>query len=593
MSAESAYNITVTRRVRWAFALIVFGFLIIFSRTVQLTVVDRARTLALRGLVDGEPLAPPPPPGDILDRHGQLLATSAQYISVCANPSRVARDKQRLVARVVAAQLDMDENEILRKLRRGGEYAVIRRGVTPDAANAVDALGLRGVFLERSHRRVYPMGQVACQVLGFREKSITQRPLAGVELSQRHILDSRSGGPTDSPYADLTPVALTSIGLRSARPGNALVLTIDARLQAEVEALLNDALNHWAAKSVTATVMDARTGELLCVATVPQFDPNHFERVPESEQTRFALLPASRAWEPGSVCKVVVVAAGLESGIISPDSHYTCRGTRRVGGWEIGCWGRYRYVGHGTLTPLETLVHSCNMCASQISEQIGARLLSEWLREFGFGASTHSGLPAEANGVIPAADHIKPARLATMGYGQGFQVTDLQVVQFMGAVANGGNLVPPRVVRRIESATSREPPVARVPLSRRVLSPEIAEMLLTMMEEVVKRGTGKQADVPGVRVAGKTGTAEKVRAVNGRAKYADDLYISSFAGVLGAGGPRPVVIMVSLDEPKDPATGRGATGGQCAAPLFRRVGEVVLRNLDRYPTSPTVRGESV
>ena len=588
MPPDSEYAATITKRVRWAFALIVFGFLVIFSRTVQITVVDRARILALRPYIDPGHAPPLPPPGDILDRDGKVLATSVQYISVCISPNRVRPEKRELVARVLAAQLGLDQAEVLAKLQQERcAYALIQPGVDPDAANAVDALRLDGVWLERSYRRVYPLGRVACQVLGFREKSASQRALAGVELSQQASLGSQRGGPTHAEYGDVTPVALTSIGLQAARPGSTLVLTIDARMQSEVEAVLSEAFRAWTPKTASATVMDASTGELLCVASLPGFDPNHFERVPPPEYGRFAALPATRAWEPGSICKIAIVAAALESGIITEDRHYTCHGTRQIGGWTIGCWGRYRYAGHGTLTPLGTLVHSCNMCASQISADIGSERLSQWLKELGLGRSTGSGLPGEADGDVPDGSEIGAVRLATMGYGQGLQVTDLQIAQLAGAIANGGNLIRPRIVKAVSDPATGQLTPTSPEVARRVLSPTTAHALLGMLEEVVRRGTGKQAAIAGVRIAGKTGTAEKVRKGHEQEGYAANAYISSFVGVLGVRRPRPIVIMVSLDEPKG-----GATGGQCAAPLFARLGEVVLRNLQRQEARPAATAGS-
>ncbi len=566
------------RRARAAWLLLCVGFGLILARSAQIMVWNRDRVLAIRPLVDGRPTGPCVRPGDIFDRRGEPIATSVALSWVCAAPPLISDEDRPRIARVLAGQLNEPESRILTQLRRSLSYVVLAKDVGPEDARSVNRLRLPGIMVERGYARLYPCGPIFGPVVGFREKSIQLTGLSGMEAQLDSILSGTRDDGSDAPWL-LTPVALSvGVAAGSDEPRN-IVLTLDARIQAAAHRIMSEHMATPAkAKAASCTIMDPATGELLCLVSLPSFDPNAFERVPKSEWNRFQTIPASFAFEPGSMCKPLIMAAALESGKVDVRQRFVCGGTRRLPGWTIGCWGRYRSAGHGTMTPVTGLINSCNLTYAQISTTVGPTELRAWLREFGLGRSTGSGCYAEASGYLPSVDSIDKVKLATMGYGQSLTVTGLQIVAAVGAIANRGVLMRPHIVSAITGADGEVVERVEPQVVRQVLSERTAGIVLDTMAQAVERGTGRAARIPGCRVCGKTGTAQKAVEGEGGGRYMEKRYISSFVGVAGVGTKRPVVILVWFDEPAG-----GATGGQIAAPAFKEVAEAALRHLGILP----------
>jgi stage V sporulation protein D (sporulation-specific penicillin-binding protein) len=493
---------------------------------------------------------------------------------------------RRKTARVLAAQLGQDQSHILAQLSRPLSHVVLLKDVGPQDARAVAGLSLPGIMVERGYARLYPLAEVCGPLVGFREKSISLTGLSGLEATLDPILI----GGSDSRCAaiwPLAPVGLTSGSPRGTREPHNVVLTLDARIQAAAFRILSEHMQMWRAKAASCTIMDPATGEILCMVSLPAFDPNSFEKVPVSEWHEFQCIPASLAFEPGSMCKPLILAAALESGAVAPQQRFVCTGTRRLGGWTIGCWGQYRRTGHGTVTPITGLVRSCNMAYAQISTAVGPSQLHGWLQEFGLGRSTGSECYAEASGHLPPISSIGAVKLATMGYGQSLTVTGLQVVAAFGAIANDGALVRPHIVSAITTADGEVLERVEPQVVRQAISPRTAHMVLDAMEDVVagSAGTGRAARIAGCRVCGKTGTAQKVGQGEEGGGYLEKRYISSFVGVAGVATKRPIVILVWFDEPAG-----GATGGRVAAPAFKQVAEAALRHLGVLPAARPTQG---
>ena len=562
------------RRARAASALICFAFGLIFLRSLQIMVIDRGRFQDLKGLLVGRPTGPCVRPGDIYDRRHDPIATSIALSWVCAMP-RVIPDAERpRIARVLAAQLDQEQEYLLRRLSLSKSYVVLVKNVEPPEARAVRGLQLPGILVERGYARRYPLGEIFGPLIGFREKSIALTGLSGLEDELDPILIGTPGRSPSAPWP-LTPVGLSAAPAVAAGEPRNVVLTVDSRIQTTAFSIMSEHMKKCGAKAASCTIMDPVTGELLSVVSLPSFDPNSFEEwATDEEQYRFQTIPASYAFEPGSMCKPLILAAALESGKVDVEQRFTCTGTRRVGGWTIGCWSKYRSQGHGTLTPITGLVHSCNLTYAQISTAVGASELRGWLQEFGLGRSTGSECHGEAPGRIPSVDSIGPTRLATMGYGQSLTVTGLQMVAAVGAIANEGILMRPHLTSAIETLDGTVVERVEPEVVRQAISERTAKIVLDAMERVVLEGTGRRAAIPGVRVCGKTGTAQKVE----DGVYVPNRYICSFVGVAGVGTKRPIVVLVWFDEPA-----KGATGGWVAAPAFKEVAEATLRHLGVLP----------
>jgi len=561
------------RRARAASVVICVAFGLIFLRSLQIMVIDRGRFEDLKGLLVGRKTGPCIPPGDMFDRRHDRVARSIALSWVCAMPRDISDAERPRIARVLAAQLGQQQEYLLQRLSLQQSHVVLVKNVEPPEARAVRGLRLPGILVERGYARRYPFGEIFGPLIGFREKSIALTGLSGLEDELDPILTGTPGHSLSARWP-LTPVGLSEDPAVPAGDPHNVVLTVDSRIQTAAFRIMSEHMKNCGAKAASCTIMDPATGELLSVVSLPSFDPNSFEEWADGEQRRFQTIPASYAFEPGSMCKPLILAAALESGKVGLEQRFTCTGTRRVGGWTIGCWSKYRSRGHGTLTPITGLVHSCNLTYAQLSTAVGASELRGWLQEFGLGRETGSECHGEVPGRIPSVDSIGPTRLATMGYGQSLTVTGLQMVAAVGAIANEGILMRPHITSAIETLDGTvvdrvEPEVVRQAISKRT-----AQIVLDAMEQAVLKGTGRRAAIPGVRVGGKTGTAQKVE----DGVYVPNRYICSFVGVAGIGTKRPIVVLVWLDEPA-----KGATGGWVAAPAFKEVAEATLRHLGVLP----------
>ena len=494
--------------------------------------------------------------GRILDRHGHVLATSVLASSIYAVPAEL--DKPSAAALQLAEVLQRSATDISRRLTANTQFAWLARQVSPDTVAKVQALGIKGVHVRHEARRYYPKRHLAGQVLGF--VGVDGQGLGGLEyqynralagqplrLTLRHDAVGRqvrqvAGAPLENPH------------------GADLYVTLDEWLQHLAEREIAAQVSSTGAKSGLVLMMQPSTGDLLAVAAYPFFDPNKF-RDPEQrawQRNRAITDPV----EPGSTFKLVVAAAVLENDVARLDDMFFCEeGSLRLGRRQIRDHEPY-----GWLSFTDVFAHSSNIGVIKIGERLRPEQLYHYIRRFGFGEKSRIGLPGEAAGQIrsPAAwSRFSPASLAI---GQEIAVTPLQLVTAFAAIANGGNLVRPRIVRHIDlnGHTQYIPAAVR----HRVVSPAIADQLTTIFTQAVADGTGQKASLANYVVAGKTGTAQKVDPARGG--YSLRKVLASFVGFVPARMPR-FVMLVMLDEPQ-----RLRWGGQAAAPVFRRIAQQAL-----------------
>jgi cell division protein FtsI (penicillin-binding protein 3) len=492
-----------------------------------------------------------PARGVVTDRSGAELAVTVSAPSVYAVPRAIADPEA--TARALARALGGDAGALRRRLEGDGAFVFVRRWIAPEAARAVEALGLPGVGLVGEPRRAYPQRSLAGPLVGF--SNIDGEGVRGIEQLENAWL--RGSARKIAVERDARGRLLADGGHdpRSAAGGD-VALTLDAALQAEAETALAEVVEATGALGGLVVALDPHSGDVLAVAERPGFDPNAFRETPYPTTRSHTFLDAL---EPGSSLKPFVVAAALEHGAVRPGDGFDCEGgSFRVPGKTI----RDTHP-HGRLDVAGILRVSSNIGAAKIGYQLGPEPHFRSLRAFGFGEPTGSGFPDESAGLLRSWREWRPVDHATISFGQGISVTPVQLAAATAVFANGGTWRTPRLVLARREADGRWQTAPRA-TPRRVLRPEVARTVRGMLEEVVTGGTGRFAALRGVRVAGKTGTAQKLDPQTGA--YSTKRYAAWFVGIAPAEDPKLVVVAM-IDEPK----GLLHSGGTTAAPLFARV----------------------
>ena len=503
--------------------------------------------------------------GHILDRRGRELAITRSVESCCANPRAIKAKKQ--TARILSRLLNLDQPRLLEQLSRERYFIWVKRKLTRKEAELVRRFDLRGVGLRTEQQRFYPNARLACHVLGFVD--IDGKGLAGEELAFDRWLAGKPGCAIMRQDACRRTIRTAGEEERPARPGLSLVLTIDATIQQALQEELAAACERWKPKWASGVVLCPRTGDVLAMANVPDFNPNEFWRFDEEQRRNRAVTDS---FEPGSAFKPFVAAWALQRGQVELGSRFDCRqGIYRVGRRVLRDAHAY-----GVLDLKDVLVHSSNIGIAQVAARLGDRDLYQAVRAFGFGQRTGIALPGEASGILNPVGRWSSYSQASIAMGQEVAVTPLQLAVGFATLANGGYRVRPRIALGLASPDGLR--IVRrfpAPPRERVLSREVAEWMgQAVLREVVTRGTGRRARGIAYAVAGKTGTAQ-VAAPNGGG-YIPDAYVGTFVGFAPAGAPR-VVVAISVGEPKGVHY-----GGRVAAPA---VAKVIERSLSYYGVS--------
>ena len=507
-----------------------------------------------------------PKRGVVYDRRGRELAISADVDTIVASPARVTEPRE--TASKLAGVLGVDEDTIYELLTRRQSRVYVARRVTPAQAAAVRALGLRGIHFEIETARFYPLATLASHILGFVGRD--GQGLGGVELTYDAVLRGTAGKvrtPTDNkgnPLPNASPEYVPPVD------GRSLALTIDEVIQHIVERELDLAMTKHQAQSALAVAMNPKTGEVLAMASRPSFDPNRGNAYPEELRRNTTV---SDSFEPGSTFKLVTAAAGLNEDAVTETDRFYCPGYVVVAGVRLACW---RTRGHGSLNFSEVMDLSCNPGFVNVGQKLGQDVLFRYISDFGFGRRTGVDLPGEAAGIM--FRQVGPVELATTSFGQGPAVTPLQQVAAISAIANGGVLMRPRLVNQVKDSAGEVVESFAAEEVARPVTGETASRLSALLESAVVHGSGRNAFIPGFRIAGKTGTAQ-IPAPGGG--YLPDRYIASFIGFAPADDPQ-VALLVMVRDPRGPY---GYYGSQVAAPAFRAMMVDILRYLDIEPLS--------
>ena len=501
--------------------------------------------------------------GPIVDRQGAPLATSTPAESLFAQP-RILGDPVRVVARL-APIVDVPKRELHAALTSSRSFVWLKRKLTPADAARVRALGEPGLGFLDEPMRLYPNRELAAQVLGFEGVD------GGLEGVERAWNDTLAGTPGKAIVGRdaLGREVVTQHVLAPPAPGHGVMLTIDKTIQYLAEREIDAAYRRTGSKAAMAIAMDPRTGDILALAIRPTFNPNTFLDVTSKDVWRNRAI--TDPFEPGSTFKVILAAAALEEGVVRPDDRiYAENGQLTIAKTVIHDWKKF-----GWLTFTEVLQNSSNVGSMKVGLSLGRERYHKYMTAFGFGAPTGVGLSGESRGLLREPQRWSLLSLPTMSIGQEISVTALQMVAAFGAVANGGTLMRPRLVKAEFDTDGRETRTFEPKAVRRVVSPETARTLGRILARVVAEGTGHFAAIPGYEVGGKTGTAQKLDAVTRR--YSRAPGVLSFIGFVPVDEPR-LVMLVLLDEPKNEKW-----GSEAAAPIFAAIAGPVLRHLEIPP----------
>ncbi|AWI76956.1 cell division protein [Parazoarcus communis] len=541
-------------RSRFVLMVLLGSMLVLIGRALFLQGINNEFLQAKGEMRYARVLEVPATRGRITDRNGDMFAVSTPVRSVWAIPSDVSLEPGE--ARQLAKLLEMDVPELNAKLASGRDFAYLKRQLSPDVAERIAELKLPGIHQQREYRRFYPGGEVTAHMLGF--TSVEDRGQEGIELAYEAQLAGQPG--SRRVIKDRRGQVVEDVeSIRPPRDGEDVVLAMDGKIQYLAYSALREAMQKFRAKAGAVVVVDVQTGEVLALANAPTFNPNNRANLTGAQLRNRAFTDT---FEPGSVMKPFVAALALESGKFKAATKIdTSPGRMTIGTATIG-----DAHPHGVLTVAEVIQKSSNVGTVKMALQFSPDEMWRLLDGLGFGSQLSLGFPGEAAGRLRPAKSWRPIEQATMSYGHGISVSLIQVAHAYLAFARDGDLLPLSLTR-VDTAKAAP---------KRVFSPQVAREVRAMLELAAgPGGTAPQAQVPGYRVAGKTGTAYKLEGGQYVKKY-----ISSFVGLAPVSRPR-LVVAVMIDEP----TG-AHYGGAVAAPVFARIVEGSLRALGVAPDAP-------
>ncbi|WP_133015884.1 stage V sporulation protein D [Clostridium cuniculi] len=555
--------------------------------------------------------------GDILDRNGSVLVSSANVYRIDFDLDSVRNHIKENdltmddIAVEIADVTGVEVDEVLKALNKknsdgsDASYAPLVRGVTKAVADSADDLGIYGLIVSRDVKRYYPNGNFLASALGGINSEGTG--LTGIELQYDDYLAGIAGMKIGSYDSWGNRLPFDTYKFTPAIDGSDIITTVDENLQYIAEKIAQKGLEENNAKGVHVLIMDPNNGEVLAMVNKPDYDPNNpfsgyesFDGETDNDkiQNMWRNWLVSDTFEPGSTFKTVTMIAALEKGLVSDSDTFVCNGSVKFGNTTVHCW---KHEGHGTQTLAEVLKNSCNVGMMEIGERLGIENLNEYIYKLGFGKTTGIDLPGEASGIVKSSDTVSAIDLATISFGQTNTVTAMQLMTAFNAIANGGDLIQPHIVKEIshedESGNRVIDETIKPTVKKDVLSDESTALLRSYLERTVTKDGPDGSFVQGYNVGGKTGTAQKVDPTTGT--YSTDKYISSMIALAPVENPQ-ITVFIAVDEPSNGAY----YGGEVAAPLMKELFEEVFKYMDsplakerfsiyKNVIIPDVRGKSI
>ena len=569
-------------------AFIIFVLLTIRIGYLEFIKGKELQTLAYEQQVQKRAIGPKR--GTIYDSTGKyILAISSTAYTVTVNPTNISSENKENVSKALSEIFDLDYENILKKVKKRSSIETIIKKIEKEKADELRTWMLEnniqtGINIDEDSKRYYPYSNLASQVIGFCGGD--NQGLDGVEAKYNEILSGKAGAISRATNAKGEELGTEGEKYISAVDGDSLILSIDMTIQSIVEKYLAEVcIDNKCTDGGNIVAMNPKTGDILAMATYPSYNLNepytinneedlaNWDNIEQAEKTSklqgmWRNKAISDTYEPGSVFKLITASASLEEGITDTDKsgEFCCTGAITVAGARIKCWRYYRP--HGSESLREGLMNSCNPVFIGLGQKLGVNTYYSYLTKFGLLSKTGVMLPGEANSIFIAQNKCGPVELATISFGQRFEITPIQLVTAVSSIANGGNLVTPRIVKATINSVTEEKTELPVETKGEVITKETSEKVLSMMESVVSEGTGKNAKVEGYRIGGKTGTSED--GVN------TGKYVTSFCGVAPIDDPQ-IVVLVTLYNP----TGEGGhQGGGVAAPVGGQVFSEILPYLE-------------
>ena len=533
--------------------------------------------------------------GTIYDSSGEIiLAKSSTVQTVTVNPVNIAKEDKEKVARILSEIFELDYDKVLKKVNRVSSIETIVKRVDKEKTDKLriwmeENNLYTGINIDEDTKRYYPYSTLASHIIGF--VGSDNQGLDGIEAKYNEVLTGQNGSISKMLDAKGNIIGDAGENYEESIQGNNLILSIDMNIQAIVEKYLEEAcIENVCTDGGNVIVMDPRNGDILAMATYPYYDLNNPYKInkPELEeiwteldreqksislQAMWRNKAVADTYEPGSTFKLVTASAALEENLATADRQgaFCCSGGIEIAGVRIKCWRYYRP--HGSQSLRNGLMNSCNPVFIGLGQKIGVTKYYEYLRKFGFLEKTGVDLIGEAGSIFLKEEKVGPVELATISFGQRFEVTPIQMVTMVASIANNGRYVKPRVVKEIQNSVTGEIMEIEPVYKNQVISEETAKEVLSMMTSVVSEGTGKNARVQGYNIGGKTGTSED--GVN------TGKYVTSFIGVAPTDSPR-LCILVTLYNPTGEA---GHQGGTVAAPVAGKILNEVISYLELEPTN--------
>lgn len=584
------YSISAKRRIRYAFFVFVTLLVLLSFRLawIQFVMGSELQAMAYRQHTLDRTINPNR--GTIYDRNGTILASSATVETVSVNPMIISSDNKEKVAKALSDIFELDYEKTLKKVKKRSSIETIVKKIDKEKADELrvwmEANDITsGINIDEDTKRYYPYNELCSQVIGFCGSD--NQGLNGIEAKYDKTLSGEKGKISRASDAKGRALSGTAEEYISAIDGNSIELTIDVTIQSIVEKHLEEAcIDNVCTDGGNVVIINPNNGDILAMATYPGYNLNTPYTINSEElasmwstmsssdksnalEKMWRNKAISDTYEPGSTFKLITASAALEEGLVTDieQQSFACTGGIDIAGTYIKCWRYYRP--HGSESLRMALMNSCNPIFIGLGQKIGVEKYFSYLEKFGLLSKTGIDLSGEANSIFIAKDKAGPVELATISFGQRFEITPLQLVRAVSSIVNGGKLLQPRVVKAvINSQTGEKQEFEPIVLAKNVVSKETSQKVLSMMESVVASGTGKNAQVLGYTVGGKTGTSED--GVN------TGKYVTSFCGVASISDPE-VVILITLYNP----TGEGGhQGGGVAAPIGSQILSEVLPYLE-------------
>lgn len=550
------YN-NIHTRIRYVFLIVILVLVITIARVFYVQVFSYKKLSSLAEDLWSRKLPIAADRGKIVDRNGKVLANNITTTSLVVIPNQI-KDKED-TAKKLSEILNSDYEDMLSHVSKKTSIERVHpegRQLSYEVAEQIDALKLDGVYLLKESKRYYPYGSVLSHVLGY--VGIDNQGLSGLELYYDEYLTGSNGSIKYFSDGKGNRLELSEV-YEAPTSGITLELTIDLDLQLAVENELDNALAKYDADSVIAVAMNPKTGEILAMASRPNFDSNNYQDYETEIINRN--LPIWMTFEPGSTMKITTYASAINEGLVNIfEDTFTDTGSVNVDGSTLHCW---KAGGHGYQTYLEVIENSCNTGFVRLGQMLGKETLMSYIRKLGFGKKTGIDLNGEGTGILFSLDKMGNVELATTAFGQGISVTPLQQVTAVSAVVNGGTLYTPYLVKNFLEPETNTVIKSVEPVSKgQVISSETSSLMRYALESVVAKGSGHNAYIENYRVGGKTGTAQTVE--NG--VYSSSKYILSFIGFMPSDDPE-IVLYVAVENAKDVVQ----YGGTVAAPIARNI----------------------